>query len=122
MTNKERIRETLKCKCGTCTSAAVPEALVKKIEDIEHVLGSSITISSGVRCADWNARQGGKPTSSHTKGCAVDVRVKSNHEMYTIVAKVMAYGMCTRIGVYTWGLHLDWDYDKMGEVLWVGKE
>jgi putative chitinase len=48
-------------------------ALAKKLEDVQSLLGHSITITSGFRCAAYNAgTKGSSKTSDHMQGVAVD--------------------------------------------------
>ena len=43
-----------------------------KMECVRKVLGFPIIITSGYRCPALNTQVGGSPTSTHTKGLAVD--------------------------------------------------
>ena len=63
------------CHCGCGLDNIAPE-VVRLAEDIRMHFGSPTTINSGVRCLEWNRKQGSKDTSQHVKGLAADIAVK----------------------------------------------
>ena len=67
-----------RCKGKYCTGypAIINKNLVKNLQSIRDKYGST-TITSLLRCKEWNKKQGGVINSKHTKGKAVDYR--NNH-------------------------------------------
>ncbi len=67
-----------KCKCGKCQIPDnVPnDELVDVLCEIREHYNAPITINSGYRCKEHNAKVGGAPTSQHAVGSAVDIVVK----------------------------------------------
>lgn len=66
-----------KCKCGGkyCTGypAALNKDLLTNLDKLRKILGSSLTITSGLRCEQWNKQQKGATGSRHKLGKAADV-------------------------------------------------
>jgi len=61
------------CKCGKGHDFQIDDELISKLEAIFDALDcSSITISSGFRCADHDKAVGGSGTGQHTLGRAAD--------------------------------------------------
>lgn len=58
-----------KCKCGHTLTTSFFNAL----NDLREDYGKPITVLSGARCAEHNAKVGGAPKSAHVEGRAVDV-------------------------------------------------
>ena len=50
--------------------------LCRVLEEVRHVIGKPIRISSGYRCLKVNQAIGSKDTSQHVKGCAADIKVQ----------------------------------------------
>jgi len=64
-------REEFACKCQ-CGSDTVDAELIRILQDVRDKFGP-ITITSGVRCAEYNRNVGGVKTSQHIKGRAADI-------------------------------------------------
>lgn len=67
--------EEFRCTCGHCTGypAVMDKQLLKNIEYLRKDSGSSITITSGLRCKWKNDRlEGSSPNSKHLYGKAID--------------------------------------------------
>lgn len=64
-----------RCKCG-CGSDKMEETLIRVADRTRAHFGSPITVSSGRRCANHNARVGGVSNSRHLSGKAMDFCVK----------------------------------------------
>lgn len=67
-----------KCKCGNCELPKnVPsDELIDILVEIREHYNAPVTINSGYRCEEHNAKVGGAKTSQHFKGSAVDFVVK----------------------------------------------
>lgn len=64
-----------RCHCG-CGDDAVSEDLISALEDLRLSLDRPIIILSGKRCAEHNAKVGGKKDSQHLLGNAADIVVE----------------------------------------------
>lgn len=69
-------RSEFACRCG-CGFDAADAELLDVLEYVRRCFGNvPITITSGCRCQDHNAKVGGAPDSQHTKGKAADIKVR----------------------------------------------
>ena len=57
------------------------------------------------------------PTSSHIKGLAVDIRIRSSRERFIILDALITVGF-TRFGIADTFIHVDLDLDKAQGVIW----
>ena len=65
---------------------AALNALVDNILDpLRDLLGAPITVNSGFRSQEVNARVGGVPTSQHTKGEAADIVCYDNQKLFDLI-------------------------------------
>lgn len=85
-------------------------------------------ITSGLRSAEKNESIiGSVPNSAHLKGLAIDQAVSNWHEVFLVIASLIAVGI-TRIGIYVdaFGnpthVHNDTDPDKPQQVIWIKGE
>lgn len=69
-------REEFRCQCNGKYCNGFPaepdETLVRLVNDLRKKAGRPAHRSSGLRCATWNAMQGGVSNSPHMKGKALD--------------------------------------------------
>jgi uncharacterized protein YcbK (DUF882 family) len=68
-------RSEFRCKCG-CGADNMEEKLIREAEDVRVHFGAPVTVSSGRRCKNHNARVGGVANSRHLSGKAMDFCVK----------------------------------------------
>ena len=70
-------KEEFRCRCG-CGADEMDETLILEADDVREHFGAPITVSSGRRCKNHNARVGGVANSRHTTdpGKAMDFCVK----------------------------------------------
>jgi len=105
------------CNCGCGLNNANPKT-IRMINYARDLAGFPFPVTSWCRCEEHNSNIGGSKTSSHLKGCAVDLAFSdSTRKMDAITALIQA-GF-RRIGVYSWGLHVDTDTEK-SSALWRG--
>lgn len=64
-------KSEFRCKCG-CGSDTMNETLIRVADRVREHFGKPITVSSGRRCANHNARVGGVSNSRHLGGKAMD--------------------------------------------------
>lgn len=103
-------REEFKCKCGGKYCDGFPaepaEATVRAVDEIRRRLGIPVTISSGLRCAQHNANEGGVSNSQHLYGIAADLHSSATPARMKEVAEAVL-GNTGGIGLYDWGIHVD---------------
>lgn len=81
-------REEFRCQCGGKYCNGFPaepdQTLVELVDDIRHDLGAPGHRSSGLRCTQHNANEGGVWNSRHLSGKALDFTIegKSAYEVY----------------------------------------
>lgn len=75
-------------------------------------------INSGYRTVRHNKKVGGKPTSSHLKGLAVDIACSDSRTRFIIVDGLKRAGF-TRIGIAGTFIHADIDTSKSQNVIWI---
>lgn len=78
-----------RCKCG-CGLDEMNETLIRVADRVREHFGKPITVSSGRRCANHNARVGGVANSRHLSGKAMDFCVsgKSASQVLEYVQKL----------------------------------
>ena len=63
------------------------------LNKIREAYGKPIIVTSGYRCAELNKKVGGKPTSQHLRGEAVDIVGANNEETRKIFEVAKRLGM-----------------------------
>ena len=64
-------------KCSHCGEFEIDEDFLRRANQARHYAGIPFHVNSAYRCPEHNEAVGGSPTSSHVKGMAMDVKVKS---------------------------------------------
>lgn len=76
-TNFDIKKDKLYCHCKGkyCTGfpAIINKDLIRNLQSVRNKFGRT-TVTSMLRCREWNKLKGGVPNSKHTKGLAVDFR------------------------------------------------
>jgi len=91
--------------------------LVKMLDTARGLAGVPFHLNSTLRSPEKNAEVGGVKDSAHTKGLAVDIRVRTSSERFKILQALLDVGF-KRIGVGKTFLHADIDLSKPQEVIW----
>ena len=119
---------TCPCQCGFGSKPEdIDRTLIDKLNLIRILIGRPLIVTSGARCAAYNASIGGKPFSAHlshaeTKQCrAADIAVRTGHDRIELIQVALAVGF-TRLGIGANFLHLDVAWDLPTPVMWVYKE
>ncbi len=107
-------RREFKCPC--CGKDDIDEYLVDMLQSIRDQVGP-VNITSGVRCKEHNKAVGGKPTSSHLKGLAVDIKCAVGGKRFLLLDEAFGVGF-SRIGIGKSFIHLDIDPNKTRGVIW----
>jgi uncharacterized protein YcbK (DUF882 family) len=90
---------------------------LQMLDRARAVAGIPFKINSGFRTAAHNRKVGGVPSSSHTKGYAVDIAAPTSYERFAIVEALLKAGF-TRIGVGKTFVHADNDPTKPQGTIW----
>ena len=80
--------------------------------------GVPYIVNSAFRTVEHEKSKGRSGDSSHTKGVAVDLKATNSRTRFKIIEGLLKAGF-TRIGVYDWGVHVDLDYDKDQQVIFI---
>jgi uncharacterized protein YcbK (DUF882 family) len=106
------------CGCGYGTRPGdVSSELLDLLERMREDLGGPIHITSGCRCAVYNAQVGGVANSAHTRGTAADLRVQGGSERRKLLdLAVMHWAL--GIGVANSFLHVDVDSTLPRPMAW----
>jgi zinc D-Ala-D-Ala carboxypeptidase len=95
--------------CGT---------LIQMLDEVRKEYGKPMRINSGYRSKSQNLMVGGKKDSSHLRGYAADISVKSSVDRFHLIWLFMKYNF-RRVGVAKTFIHVDVDPDKPQEVMWL---
>lgn len=109
-------KEEFACPCGECENG-INYSFISLLDELREILGFPIHINSGYRCPEHNKTVGGVEDSAHTKGLAADLKIDSSEKRYKALQEILR--MFYRVGVAKAYLHVDEDYTKTQEVLWV---
>jgi len=105
------------CKCGCGLSIDdMDEDFLYKLDRARNTAEVPFVINSAIRCTDHNREAGGSKTSSHPKGCAVDIKAEHSFYRFRIVTGLVKAGI-TRLVIYPTFVHCDDDPDKPTELM-----
>lgn len=78
-----------KMVCTCCGRGALDDTLLVVLELVRNHFGEPVTITSGYRCDEYNAKVGGGEYSQHLYGSAADIVVRniSAQEVYSFIDK-----------------------------------
>jgi len=93
------------------------DELISMLDIARKKYGKAIVINSGYRTVKHNAKVGGTPESSHTKGLAVDIACNNSTDRFKLEGILREVGF-KRIGIAKTFIHADIDKDKAQNVLW----
>jgi uncharacterized protein YcbK (DUF882 family) len=109
--------DEIRCKCG-CGKVIVEGKLLQMLDQARWRLGRPVIIVSGFRCYKHNLDVGGKSTSSHRYGLAVDIECENSRDRQVLLRVLRRVGF-TRIGIAKTFIHVDIDQLKFQNVTWV---
>ena len=106
--------EEFNSKCGRpIPNNVLPNIinLAKNLQVLRDALGKSITITSGYRSPEHNAKRKGAKNSQHIKGTAADIKVKgmTPKEVALVIEGLIEQGKIKQggIGIYPSWVHYD---------------
>ena len=107
------------CKCGKCQKGFkdMDPKTLEKLERARKIADIPFFITSAMRCAEHNSREGGSQTSSHLNGTAIDIDVKSSRDRFLIIDSLIKAGF-NRVGIAKTFIHADTD-TKTEKVIWL---
>jgi len=104
--------------CPCCNDQAMSRIFIARLDQARGLAGVPFVLTSAWRCYQHNLDVGGKETSSHLFGLAVDIAVTNSRDRYKIVNALLNVGF-TRIGIGKDFIHVDMDNTKDAEVIWL---
>lgn len=104
--------EELRCRCG-CGTLMFDPVFRKKLNEIRHIYGKPMLITSGYRCKNHPVEKKKPIPGTHALGCAVDISVNDSRTRFELMKIAMDSGI-TRIGFADTFLHFDFG-DKINQ-------
>lgn len=117
-------------KCSHCGKFEMDEDFMRRANHARHYARVPFIVNSAYRCPEHNEAVGGSPKSSHVKGMAMDVKVKTPWHAHQILRGLHEAGI-NRAFVYIkpsvkaegsfmiFHIHFDSDGEKPQEVFGV---
>ena len=92
------------CKCG-CGKNDMDEGFLKKLDNMRHVLGFPLVVTSGYRCPDYNERVSTTGRNGpHTTGKAVDLSV-FGYRAWVVLRYALGANAYPGVGLKQHGAH-----------------
>ena len=92
-------------------------ALAEKLDALRERVGP-VYLTSGIRCAWWNAREGGVPGSAHETGEAVDIAADTSQARFAMLRAAVLVGF-ERVGIHQKFVHVDTSQGLPRLVCWL---
>lgn len=109
MTTKFFSNDELACPC--CGACAMDPGFMIMIDNARFKSLIPFTVNSAFRCSVHNAKVGGKHTSAHLTGNAMDIKTIGGRDRGVILASLVKAGF-VRIGIAHGFIHADNDPQK----------
>ena len=90
---------------------------VMLLDKARHLAKTPFIITSGFRTVEHNKTVGGLSTSSHLKGCAVDIDCSDSKSRFIMIYALLTVGF-NRIGIGKDFIHVDMDQNKPQNLIW----
>ena len=104
------------CNGENCFDKMNPQ-LLELLDKARHIAGVPFKITSSFRDEETNEKVGGKKSSAHLSGNAVDISCHNSTERMLIIDALLSAGF-TRIGIAKVFVHADVDKDLPQKVIW----
>lgn len=88
-----------------------------RLDEARHIANVPFIINSAYRTKEYELSKGRSSTSSHCKGCAVDLRCTNSTARLHILTGLIQAGF-TRIGIASTFIHVDYDKEK-DSAIWI---
>ena len=115
--------QEMKCRCQrpTCDAVAMDPEFMEALDTLRERVGRPLRVTSGARCAFWNAHEGGQPDSAHLTGQAADLEIRTSPRRWEVVAaNFRPPVLFTRLGIAPTFVHVDAaDLTHATHVLWL---
>lgn len=110
------------CKGGEGKGENMSDDFICLLDDARELAGIPFKITSGYRTEEYNKRLmdygfQASITSSHLKGLAADIEVKSSEDRFRIIGALVSVGIY-RIGIGKDFIHCDIDENKKPNLIW----
>ena len=110
------------CKGGQGKGENMSDDFICLLDDARELAGIPFKITSGYRTEEYNKRLmdygfQASITSSHLKGLAADIEVKSSEDRFRIIGALVSVGIY-RIGIGKDFIHCDIDENKKPNLIW----
>jgi len=92
--------------------------LVYKLEQMRRVIEAPMVITSGCRCLEHNRAVGGRPSSAHTTGEAVDIACTHSYDRFLLLEAARSVDL-RRIGLMGGAVHVDVSTTLPSPRLWL---
>jgi zinc D-Ala-D-Ala carboxypeptidase len=102
------------------SGAKMQQAFLDKLNLARDIAGIPFKINSGIRTKERNAKEGGKPDSSHLTGWAADIDVPNTggaRPRFKIIQALIMAGF-NRLGIANGFIHADCDPTKDKDCIW----
>ena len=108
------------CKCGTCGLgySDMQRSTIDKLVKARQRAGVPFILKSAMRCPGHNQKEGGKDTSAHLKGYALDIAATTSRVRLKILESLIAVGF-RRVGIANGFIHADDDPSLPADVCWL---
>lgn len=100
-----------------CKLSDMQESFMNRLEYARAISQTPYVINSAYRSVEYEISKGRKGTSSHCKGCAVDIKCKNSIDRVLILSGLLSAGF-RRIGLHKHFIHVDSDAQKNAS-LWL---
>ena len=91
-------------------------SFLAKLDEAREFAGIPFIINSAYRSPE-HPLSIKKPTSSHIKGLAVDIKATDSRTRFNVLNALISVGF-SRIGIADTFIHVDMDFDKAQNVTW----
>lgn len=120
--SKHFTSQELMCPC--CETLHVDSQFLKALEEVREAVGRPFIINSAYRCEHHNLGIGGRLSSRHLLGMAVDISTRgwASDDLHYLLFELTSYhtddhSLNTGIGIYRSWIHFDLRPDQ--ESLWI---
>lgn len=103
----------------SCSIEDMDEDFMSRLDDARTLCAFPFVLNSAYRSVEYEHSKGRKGTSSHCKGCAVDISCLTSVYRLQMILALLSVGF-RRIGIYPTFIHVDSDVSKPAS-LWYGR-